>query len=192
MTEYACTHERFAHDTATHAMTVVRANGVERHIRFKKPGTNSYWFDLITWPGTLCIDGDCGTYVFRRITDMFEFFRNDCAYINPSYWAEKCVSAGKRGVTEFDWDTFVKNVSSYIEDEDEVMRRDVMAALDGVVEDEFGATTFIREFEHDGFRFQDWETDCREYTFHFTWCLRAIVWGIAKWDAERHVHGTAA
>jgi len=51
-------------------------------------------FDLITWPGYLCYTGDMGTYVFRRLEDMFEFFRTDrrddsSLNINRHYWSEK-------------------------------------------------------------------------------------------------------
>lgn len=46
----------------------------------------------------LCYTGDMGTYVFQRLTDMFEFFRTDREYkkrnggklaVNLSYWGEK-------------------------------------------------------------------------------------------------------
>lgn len=74
---YECTEERFLKDVAKHEMTVIRDDGINRHLRFKNPNDSSYWFDLITWPGTLCIDGDCGTYVFKRTPDMFQFFRTD-------------------------------------------------------------------------------------------------------------------
>lgn len=184
MTTYSCSKERFDSDVSEHAMTVLRANGVDRHLRFKKPTTTCYWFDVITWPGTLCIDGDCGTFVFRRITDMFDFFRDGDGDINPSYWSEKCVTASKRAVTEFAWDTFAKNVKEYVEDEDVDLRSAVLTELGFVEPDEFGAVAFIRDFEHDGFRFQNWDADSREYTFHFIWCLRAIVWAIAQWDAS--------
>ena len=89
--------ERFARETAKHRMTVLHDDGLYRHLRFTEMHlcndaewrtTNGfYWFDLITWPGSLTINGDCGTYTFSRITDMFEFFRG--YGINPQYWAEK-------------------------------------------------------------------------------------------------------
>lgn len=191
MIVYHCTPERFAQDVAEHQMTVVRAAGVDRHLRFKKSGSTSYWFDVITWPGTLCIDGDCGTFVFRREIDMFDFFRTNGVDINPSYWAEKCVSASRRELTEFDWDTFARNVNRHVEDEDEAQREAVLDELCSIEPDEFGAVSFIRDFEHDGFRFTDWETDSRIYAFHFIWCLRAIVWGIQQWDAAQPLEAVA-
>jgi hypothetical protein len=114
---YACTEERVLKDLAGHEMHIIRDDGVHRHIRFKRPGEGVYWFDLITWPGTLCIDGDCGTYVFRRLEDMFEFFRTDREYalrkgrklgINPQYWAEKL--RAHDGFQEFSEERFRENV----------------------------------------------------------------------------------
>src|SRR5690348_13144744 len=88
----------FLKDVSTHEMIVIRDDGANRHIRFKRPGTSCMYFDLITWPGYLCYTGDMGTYVFSRLEDMFEFFRTDRDYnkrkgrelsINPKYWGEK-------------------------------------------------------------------------------------------------------
>ena len=56
------------------------------------------------------VGGDIGDFVFRRLNDMFEFFRDDDAgklRINPGYWAEKCTAADTRrgpdddGIREF-------------------------------------------------------------------------------------------
>ena len=41
----------FAEDVAEHELTVRRDDGLYRHLRFQKPGTWIYGFDLITWPG---------------------------------------------------------------------------------------------------------------------------------------------
>jgi hypothetical protein len=114
-----CTVERFLRDVAEHKMEIIREDDVNRHVRFKKPGSSAYYFDLITWPGALCITGDMGTYVIQRTHDMFEFFRTDRQYarpdkplpINLSYWSEKLEATdcnGRRGgsATEFDPDKF--------------------------------------------------------------------------------------
>lgn len=121
-----CTEERFLRDVAEHAMTVIRDDGVIRHIRFAKPGTGCMHFDLITWPGILCYTGDMGTYVFQRTTDMFEFFRHDRAYnqsrgrklsINLGYWTEKLIAidGSRHGgkVKEFDDEKFKRVINKY-------------------------------------------------------------------------------
>jgi hypothetical protein len=90
--------QRFLRCVAKHRLTILRDEGVYRHLRFKEPGRFAYWFDLITWPGCLAIEGDCGSYTFKRLYDMFEFFRRDGSWrksfdsemaINPDYWAQK-------------------------------------------------------------------------------------------------------
>lgn len=111
---------RFDQDTKNHVMEVIRDDGVNRHIRFRKPGTMCSHFDLITWPGMLCYTGDMGTYVFERLEDMFEFFRTDGGRINLSYWSEKLRAqncAGRRSgnsVEEFSKERFTEIINEYL------------------------------------------------------------------------------
>ncbi len=123
---YALSEESFLKDVSDHAMTIIRDDGVNRHIRFRRPNTICYSFDLITWPGVLCYTGDMGTYVFSRLEDMFVFFRTDRKhtnegkqlFINPGYWSEKllAVDGGRSGgsVLEFDEVKFDKVVISQL------------------------------------------------------------------------------
>lgn len=109
--------ERFRAETAEHRMTVLHDDGLYRHLRFQqmhfcndaewRPTSGFYWFDLVTWPGSLTINGDCGAYTFSRDTDMFEFFRSRYG-INPQYWAEKV--QGETRVTSFSDDKFRQQV----------------------------------------------------------------------------------
>lgn len=111
-------HEKFLADVATHAIEVIKDDDLFRHIRFKRPNTMCYHFDLITWPGHLCYTGDMGTYVFRRDTDMFAFFRVATSAskhwyhgIDHHYWAQKLIAIDCHGsrsgsATEFDQNRF--------------------------------------------------------------------------------------
>lgn len=82
--------QRFPKDVADHELTILRDDGLYRHLRCAQPGTGSYWFEIVTWPGALAIRGDAGDgYLFSRIDDMLEFFRRPDQRINPQYWAEK-------------------------------------------------------------------------------------------------------
>lgn len=121
MSTTTCTEARFLKDAAQHRMEVLRDDGVNRHLRFKNPDCSAYWFDIITWPGTLCIDGDMGTFVFRRLEDMFAFFRTDRKYyedtgrgdrlaINPSYWDEKLRAPKPRDAMEYSAERFRRYV----------------------------------------------------------------------------------
>lgn len=92
---------QFLKDVAGHKLTVLRDEGLYRHLRFSD-GTSIMRFDLITWPGGLLYTGDMGTFVFQRLPDMLEFFRRreprglyEC--IDRRYWAEKLVATKTSG-----------------------------------------------------------------------------------------------
>lgn len=203
---------RFLRDIADHQMTILRDDGVNRHIRFRKPGTVCYGFDLVTWPGALCYTGDMGTYVFQRLEDMFEFFRTDrrggnCLTINPQYWSEKliatnCHGRSAGGATEFDPGRFRQVINEYrvrwmreakLKGCTKEERRDLWDAVDDevlwVVDDgEHLAYNAAYDFTHRcrdlQFCFTDLFEHCFErYTVHFTWCCYALAWGIQQYDA---------
>lgn len=124
----ALTQEEFLRDVADHEMTVLREDGVHRHVRFKRPGTGCYHFELITWPGQLCYTGDMGTFVFCRLNDMFDFFRRDREHyanhgrtlaINLGYWGEKLVAVDANGANsggkakQFDKEKFTRVINEY-------------------------------------------------------------------------------
>ena len=198
--------QRFLNDVATHEMIVIRDDGVNRHIRFKRPGTSCMHFDLITWPGYLCYTGDMGTYVFRRLEDMFEFFRTDRndynhnkngISINPGYWGEKLQAVDKgSGFMQYSQDKFHSIVNEIIEehivsdelsdDEAEDLREEVLIEVLAHDETEHDAYEAARDFEHNGFTFSDfWEHDLKDYSFRFIWCCYAIAWGIKKYDEAK-------
>lgn len=114
-----CTKESFLKDVASHVVEVIRDDGLYRHIRLRKPGTMCFHFDLITWPGYLCYTGDMGTFVFRRLEDMFQFFRtkpyanrDPLDQIDRRYWAEKLEATDKHGGTkEFDNQAFQREIT---------------------------------------------------------------------------------
>lgn len=135
MKEYACPKEQFLRDVGEHQLTVLRDAAVNRHLRFRKPGTGCYGFDLITWPGHLLITGDCGSFLFQRLEDMFEFFRTDRKptdelHINPQYWSEKLIATdcnGRRGgaAVEFSKEKFEANIKRWFDDHfEEEIRED--------------------------------------------------------------------
>lgn len=113
-----------------HVMEVKRDDGVYRHLRFMPapPKGSSYWFDLVTWPGVLVFNGDMGSWMFARVTDMFDFFGND-RIINPGYWGEKLLAHD--GYRKFSPDALHKRVKEYVNEHPTVieMTDDERAAL---------------------------------------------------------------
>ena len=127
--------KRFAEDTAEHQMTVLQDDGLYRHLRFQGPRTRTYWFELVTWPGCLTINGDMGTFTFARNDDMFTFFRT-VSGINAEYWSQK-VLAGS-GVKEYSKDFFELIVKEHVADLVETMtgtQAEKNAFVDAVRED---------------------------------------------------------
>lgn len=187
------TENEFLANVMSHVMTVIRDEGTHRHLRFKQPGSMNRYFDLITWPGSLCFTGDMGTYVFSRIEDMFTFFRSDYKddrlHINPQYWAEKLDAADRRtggAADEYSPDKFRKQVAYWLTSM-EVSRAMRQAVKDQVLsradDGEFFAMQAAVDFEHDGQRLSDfWEANLRDYTYHFVWCCYALVWAIKQYD----------
>ncbi len=198
--------QRFMNDVRDHVITVLRDDGVDRHLRFKRPNRGAYWFDLLTWPGALCIDGDCGTYVFRRLEDMFEFFRTDREHkkgdglaINPRYWGEKLQAVARHGgYEEFSEARFRANVKDYFDswcksnDPDEERKTALRLEItDSVLacsdEGEDAAFSAVRDFESDDgtFGFVDfYDYRFTDYTSSFLWCCYAIAWGVRLYDAQ--------
>lgn len=195
--------EQFLRDVDRHQLQVIRDDDLYRHLRFKRPDGTCMYFDILTWPGYLCYTGDMGTFVFSRVTDMLRFFRRDAGSqpfrIDFRYWAEK-VQAGDRcdGVQEFSPDKFKAEVRDYFEQNTDDAERwpearkaalweqiqgEVIRDLDDCGE-RWGWVR-LYEFEHDSFRFQDWERSCREYTHRFLWCCHALEWAIGVYDAAK-------
>lgn len=216
------TEASFLKDVAEHEMQVMMDNGVYRHIRFKRPGTGCYHFDLITYPGYLVYSGDMGCYVFSRLEDMFEFFRTDREYrhmrngetlaINLGYWGEKlravdsCMKKGS--ATELDEDRVrdvineyrLRWVRDYRDKLDKDDRRDLWESVDDSVLSAGNADEMLRaayDFsERAGgrtFQFDDlWDHNFERFTYHFVWCCYALAWGVQKYDDAKVGAGETA
>lgn len=191
------TQETFLRDVAQHKMTVVRDDGNSRHVIFARPGSYNMRFELITWPGHLCYTGDMGTFVFRRLEDMFQFFRDDrpqgeTLRINLGYWAEKLEAADRcDGVRRWSEESFRAVIEEYMERDGEPLPDGLREAVDEEVLSSLGdgeheAYRVASNFEYKGFRFHDlWERDCKEYTYRFVWCCYALAWGIRQYDQAK-------
>ncbi|MFI6302125.1 hypothetical protein ACIBCH_09655 [Amycolatopsis thailandensis] len=198
------TAERFALNTAEHAMTVLHDDGLYRHLRFQrttwrpplvKPLKSSiFWFDLITVPGSLIFRGDGESFVFARLEDMFEFFRGSAWQGRPNlgYWAEK-VTSSQGELKTFDHKLFLQTMREhYVEliRDGSVPPGTSKALLEHAEGYDWTYEVHARElldtFEYKGFRFHDtWDWDFRDYDWWFVWACHAIVWGIAQYDAVK-------
>jgi hypothetical protein len=178
MSDYPEIAARFQRDTAGHVMTVLHDDGLYRHLRFRRPDRNEYWFDLITWPGCLTVRGDFGdSYTFSHLTDMFEFFRGK-GDINPHYWSEK-LDSGRSSAQVYSQDAFRQMVWTYVRDEVKDYKGLAKAAQEHFfgemaewnTEEEDGARGALDAFtylpegqEGEPFRFEDtWEWSFKDF-----------------------------
>lgn len=196
--KYTVTEQSFLKEVAEHKLTVLRDDGVYRHLRFAKPQSGDMHFELVTWPNYLAYVGDMGSYVFSRLKDMFVFFRVPENYkgrdggvlaVNPDYWEEKCQAAEHReGTKKYSADKFRKCILDILADEESVSPELQEAVEDEVLchadDGEDAARRAVDDFKHGDFEFHDFcETDLQEFTGRYLWCCYAITWGIAQYDA---------
>lgn len=197
----------FNKDTEDHVMLTLHDDGLYRHLRFKSPGTGFYWFDLITWPGNLTINGDMGTYTFARTEDMFTFFTG---YINTHYWAEKLRGTSrseqkqqspglfKQWLIEDFWET-----SRDLDTEStrlwwEAIREEILDRHSFVnTENRDECIEALRDLDrYDGVpddHYTDcWEADWSNYSWHLEYCLAAIVTGIRTYQASKTTNAMEA
>jgi hypothetical protein len=190
------TAEQFLKDVLNHEMHVPLDKEVYRHIQMRNPKNSNLWFDIVTWPGNLTIRGDMGCWTFSRVPDMFNFFRERTLKINPSYWSEKVqngVHGGRDSCRCFDEDEFRKSCESMVSNytDDDALKSEILASLRDEIsyhegEGEHGLRQCVYEFRHGDFFFDPSDIPSgMVFTYHFIWCLYAIVWTIQQYDAMK-------
>jgi hypothetical protein len=170
--------ETFDKDVSLHEMTIEQDSGVYRCISFKNPSSINYHFRLTTWPGHLAISGDMGDFMFCRLQDMFEFFRGP---LSVGYWKEKCVAGETEEFDAHSWGDFLSDLL-----DQEYITKEQKEELSGLEPD--NPYSLVEALDQAGVA-DAWEYGgaLDAYTHQFLWCLRAIQWGIAKYDASKEL-----
>ncbi len=208
MRTYECTKEEFLKDVSSHKMNIVMDDGLNRHIQFRNPDSFYRWFDIVTYKGALVIDGDMGTYVFRRLDDMFDFFRDSpenqaSLKINPEYWGEKIFATSRldggherfshslfRDAVQLEFDCWAA-AENPSEEEKSALWGELLSEviyIDGLNTE--SATELALRFEPSNenisFRMEDfYEHRLEEFTYPFIWTCYAIVWAIKQYDSAK-------
>lgn len=207
---------RFVGEVARHQLTVIRDNGIYRHLRFKRPGSIAYYFDLVTWPGYLAVTGDMGTWTFSRIDDMFEFFTDshfghrESFLINPGYWSEKFEAGAGRGrrespCYEFDARAFDEGLQqwldAYLEDcDDEDAADEAREAIRELKGNDFPTENDAYHAVNDAlfpsgvstYEIMEGMGSLQTYSHHYLWICYAIVWGIERYRSAKLVERSMA
>lgn len=186
--------DEFDESVASHVLTVVHDLGLFRHLRCGRPGSSNMSFQITTWPGHLAMTGDMGSWVWSRLPDMFEFFRepNGRARINPSYWSEKLQAEDYRsGAMEFS-DHAVRRATAAVvrsmreQDLDRAGIRDYIKDAKGATSaEEWNRATI--EIDPDC-----WEAELEDFSYHYLWACHAVVWAIKQYDAAKQAPVEAA
>jgi hypothetical protein len=190
------TKDQFIEQTKNHKLTVIKDDGLYRHLRVSIPGYGicESW-NIHTWPGYLAMVGDMGDWVFQRTEDMLCFFRNRKGElsINPMYWAEKLQAQEREGFEAFSIDRFHKQIEECaieacevetFEDVPKNKKDDLWSLLNS--DDEYEAVSAVRDFDCDWLSLDDfWEHDCKEIRDRFLFACYAIAWTVILYDLQR-------
>jgi len=197
------TRESFLKDVENHEMKILKDDGLYRHLRFQKPQTSIYFFDIITFPDGLVYRGDMGEFYFERIEDMLCFFRHPKGKleINIGYWGEKCQAQDVRGgMNEFDSSIWKETIKDYWEEyfEDKIYSeeaKEVWQELETIFhgdDAEWDYVSRVNNFSvsHIETRFNLcdlWESlgSGKRATYRFVWCCYAIAWAVIQYDNSK-------
>lgn len=171
---------RFDEDIKKHVITMKHDDGLYKHYLCQRPNDCFEWFEIITWPGKLCISGDMGSFLFARTENMVNFMSDHIR--SRSYIAEKCI-AHENKIREFKKDIFYEQLDELIKDKqsnettyeemNEIQEKiDEIKESFSYYESEYDAEKAMYESE----LFSDELPDCKYFTYHFLWCLHAIEW----------------
>lgn len=188
----ALTKEAFLETVKNHRLEIIKDEGLYRHI-VMSDGTFNRKYCITTWPWGLCFSGDMGCFVFSRLEDNFSFFRRDQLAINEGYWHEKLMAIDRAGGSrKYSPKLFEEAIKGYYDDHFEFstdthkeavwqqIQEDVISRSD---DGHDCAITAAAQFKSgDDFEFVDFYPDCMEYTYHYLWCLYAIVHTISEYD----------
>ena len=206
------TLEQFLSHVANHQLTVNLDQDLFRDLTVMKPNSGDMHYHITTRPGYLMFTGDMGSFVFTRLSDMFDFFRDKDGYdINPGYWGEKLEAVDSRGgAKEFSRDLAKETLIEHLQDHlagidsgdydkdqsDAEEAKEAIKHLIGLAEDDkhdFYET--LRNWDADDAGGLDmdcwWEWDFNDHTYRYIWACFAIVHAIKLYDAHKSNEVTA-
>ncbi|MFF8387769.1 hypothetical protein ACF053_29585 [Streptomyces kanasensis] len=209
--QMAAAQERFASEVEGATMTVVKDDGVHRHLYFKFPRASWDWCEVVTWPGMLTLRGGLGCWSFTRVTDMFDLLRPSpgTKRIDPVYWAGTLVPGSGSEVKEYDADrarTYVRQAvadaieahthitAEYAEDwlfsdwcgadfgtEAALMR--TLGRFEARVDADRPTSSFLSGATHEEFVFPVHDWDLYRYSHWFLLSCVVLPWAVEQYDA---------
>ena len=129
---YARQYTNFLDYTQDHQLSVLKDDGLYRHLRMHNPEFGSMWsWQVVTWPWHLTTVGDIADgYTFSRDDDMLGFFGVDglrrdyyadgAPLIDFRYWAEKLNGIHARTARHYSSEVFLRLVGEHLDEDDEL------------------------------------------------------------------------
>ncbi|MFJ5588338.1 hypothetical protein ACIQCG_01145 [Streptomyces noursei] len=202
---------RFASEVDGATMTVVRDDGVHRHLSFQFPKASWQQCEVVTWPGVLTLRGGLGCWSFSHVEDMFEFFRPNrkVARVDPAYWGQKLVPGSGSEVKGYSADrarAYVRQaVAEAVERHEHIRGEDAeewlwsefawadfdteaalmrtLGRFEGRVEVDRPVGDSLEEFTASEFHFPVRDWDLYRYSDWFLLSCVVLPWGVEQYDA---------
>lgn len=195
--------ERFAADRRDATMTVLKDDGVYRHLTFNFPKATWSWCEVVTWPKVLVLRGNLGCWSFSRVEDMFDFFREpaeEIVRINPQHSAEKLVPGGSNSAQEYDSGRAAAYVLQTVADAERPgLSHDVEEVFfgDADLSTENGLREAVARFDErfphyaidEEFRFPVDTWDLHRYNPWFLLACVLLPWAIEQYDSRLAIVG---
>ena len=190
------TPESFLKDVSNHSLKILKDDGVYRHLVATNQGSSVNRFEIVTYPNYLVVCGDMGDFLFRRLFDMFTFFRD---LPNMSYAEEKCEAGETR---QFCPETAMESVIDRVAEcwdksKSELTPEELedIQSLSIETSDEYAFMDSINDLCQwpdlqvgdklcEGFQ-EDFYPTLDARTYRFEWCVRAIHWAIQEYDKQK-------
>lgn len=189
--------ERFAADVRDASMTVLKDDGIYRHLTFTFPRASWSWCEVVTWPHMLVLRGNLGCWSFSRVEDMFTFFREpeDVGRMDPAFWAEKLVPGSSNSAKSYDAERAAAYIVQTME-ENAAQHPDLSRDAQDVffTDTDLGTENGLREavarFDErfpeyaidKGFRFPVEQWDLTRYSPWFLLACVVLPWAIGQYD----------
>lgn len=185
----------FALDTANHEMTILREDGLYRQIRFTAPGSLD-WFDLVTWPHNLVVNGSHGSWHFCAVPtkDLFGLIQESRidGTANHTYWAEKVRAGDTKSWSEAKFRSWLRGRAAELEPGFPGVTAAIVSQIldsdEHNLEYEETAHHAVACFRHEGDRLafpEAWQQDFTDWDYHYLWMCHAAVHGVEQYDAAR-------
>jgi hypothetical protein len=186
---------RFVSEARGARMTVLKDDGLYRHLRFDFPHASWRWCEIVTWPHTLTVTGGLGCWVFSRDEDMLAFFRPDPdrARVDAFYCSEKLLPHGREGAKRFAADrvpVYIRETVARAADEYPDLAEEVEAAFfsrysPSLREESSAREALARFVSSEGFRFDISGWDLQEYNPWFLLSCVVLPWAVEQYDLAK-------